>query len=59
MVINKNTIKIQKCCVLQATFFALKFVGIVFVSSIISSHVIVNKTKRQYLPFLQLDVAGV
>ena len=35
MVINQKTSKTQKFGVLQAVFFSLKFVGTVFVSSII------------------------
>ena len=49
--------------VLPAIFFSLKFVGILFVSSlydsIISSHVITESFKifAKYLPFSQLDEA--
>ena len=41
MVINKNESKIQKYCV-NRLLFSLKFVGIFFVSSIISSHIIIE-----------------
>ena len=57
IVINKNASKISKICVLQVTFFSLKFVGIVFVSSlydfITSSQIIVESSiiLAKYFPF--------
>ena len=60
MIINKKASKIQKFCLLQVIFFSLKFVGIVFVSSVISSQAITESLIiiAKYFPFLQLHVAG-
>ena len=64
MAINKNASKIQKYRVLQVTFFSLKFVRIVFISSsnefITSAHVIIEPSiiLAKYFPFLQLNAAG-
>ena len=44
MVISKKASKIYKFFVLQVTFFSLKLVGKVFVSFIISSHVITESS---------------
>ena len=55
----KKVSKIYKLFVIQVTFFSLKFVGMVFVVSIISSHVITESSiiLAKYLPFLHLSVA--
>ena len=64
IVINKNTSKIYKVCILQVAFFSLKVVDIVFVSSsydsMISSHEIVEPSIKlaKYFTFLQLHVEG-
>ena len=59
-IVIKKTSEIWKFFVLQVTFFSLKFVGNVFVSSIISSHIITvsSVVLPKYLLFLQLQVAG-
>ena len=59
MIINKMASKIKKF-VFYRLFLSLKFVEIVFVSSIISSHVITESSiiLAKYLPFLQLHVEG-
>ena len=44
MVISKKAIKTCTFFVLQVTFFLLKLVGTLFVSSIISSHVITESS---------------
>ena len=59
MVINKKASKIYKFCVLQVIFFSLEFVGTVFVSSLISSHLITESSiiLAEYFPFSQLHAA--
>ena len=53
MVINKNTRKIYKFCVLQFVLFSFKFIGI-------ASHIIAESSiiLAKYFPFSQLHVAG-
>ena len=53
VIINKKESKIYK-------FYSLKFVGTVFVSSIISSHVATESSiiLAKYLPFLHLLITG-
>ena len=56
----KGQIKYQFFLFHRLNFFSLKFVGSIFVSSIVSSHLI-NETPiifAEYLSFLQLRVAG-
>ena len=55
-VITKSASKIKKFRVLQVSLFSLKFVEIVFVSSIISAHIITESSiiLAKYSPFLQL-----
>ena len=60
MVIDKDVTKILKFCILQVTFFSLKFIRTVFVSFIISSDVIneLSMIIAKHFQFLQLRVAG-
>ena len=60
MVNDKKTSKIQKFCIVEVVFVSLKFVGKVFVSSIISSYVITESSiiLAKYFSFSQLHVAG-
>ena len=64
MVVNKKKSKIQKFYVLQITFFLLKLVGILLISSLYdsttSSQIIAESSiiLEKYLPFSQLHVAG-
>ena len=59
MVINKMQLKYVNF-VFNKLLFSLKCVGIVFHSSIISSHTITESPMKpdKYLPFLLLHVAG-
>ena len=65
MVIHKNASKIYKFCVLQAIFLSLKFVEIVFISSLYDSMTSSQKLAElstilaKYFPFSQLHVAGL
>ena len=64
MVIYKNTSKLWKFCVFQVPFFSLKFVVIVFVSSlhdsITLSHITAEPSRilAKHFQFSQLHVAG-
>ena len=55
-----NNAVVLKQIVSQIMFFSLKFVGMVFDSSIISSQIITESSiiLNKYLPILQLHVAG-
>ena len=60
MLINKIASKIKKFFTLKVTFFSFKFVGTVFVSSTISSHVFTESSiiLAKYFLVSQLHVAG-
>ena len=60
MVINKRVSKIYKFLVLLVMFTSLKFSGTVFVTSIVSSHIIAESSiiLAKYLPFPQVHGAG-
>ena len=56
----KKQVKYRIVFVLNIAFVSLKFVITVFISSLISLHVITESSiiLAKYLPFLQLHVAG-
>ena len=58
---DKQTSNICKFCIFQAIFFSLKFLGLVFISPIISSHLITVSLLilSKYFSFSQLDLAGL
>ena len=58
MIINKMASKMWKFFILQAAFVSLKFIGIVFVGSIISSHVTTESSiiPPKYSSFSQVYV---
>ena len=64
MVINKEASKIYQLWVLKVIFFSLKFVGIVFISSlydfVTSSQIIADSPiiLAKYFLFSQIHVAG-